>query len=151
MENDTAGQVVPPPAGRCPSPFTESNRRPSPYHGDALPTELKGQRARTIHRTVVNEKSAPHPLRGQAFYRLGGQTDDGGEALESLPSTAGPWAPQAQHGGPPAALLGRAVEALGGGVVGRFTMELHGPVPVARLVARASVVRPGRSIAPVAA
>src|SRR5690606_10663269 len=24
------------------SPFTESNRRPSPYHGDALPTELKG-------------------------------------------------------------------------------------------------------------
>src|SRR5689334_17232389 len=30
------------------SPFTESNRRPSPYHGDALPTELKGQ-ARTEH------------------------------------------------------------------------------------------------------
>src|SRR6476620_548460 len=30
------------------SPFTESNRRPSPYHGDALPTELKGQRRRTI-------------------------------------------------------------------------------------------------------
>src|SRR3954447_14789226 len=26
----------------CQSPFTESNRRPSPYHGDALPTELKG-------------------------------------------------------------------------------------------------------------
>src|SRR3954466_7134400 len=25
------------------SPFTESNRRPSPYHGDALPTELKGR------------------------------------------------------------------------------------------------------------
>ena len=24
------------------SPFTESNRRPSPYHGDALPTELTG-------------------------------------------------------------------------------------------------------------
>ena len=25
------------------SPLTESNRRPSPYHGDALPTELRGQ------------------------------------------------------------------------------------------------------------
>src|SRR6188768_1605580 len=38
------------------SPFTESNRRPSPYHGDALPTELKGQRRRTIHRgTLVRE------------------------------------------------------------------------------------------------
>ena len=24
------------------SPLTESNRRPSPYHGDALPTELTG-------------------------------------------------------------------------------------------------------------
>src|SRR3954467_7107924 len=35
---------------RTQSPFTESNRRPSPYHGDALPTELKGQRRRTVHR-----------------------------------------------------------------------------------------------------
>jgi hypothetical protein len=25
------------------SPLTESNRRPSPYHGDALPTELRGR------------------------------------------------------------------------------------------------------------
>src|ERR1700761_10203 len=25
------------------SPVTESNRRPSPYHGDALPTELTGR------------------------------------------------------------------------------------------------------------
>ena len=32
------------PGVRHQSPFTESNRRPSPYHGDALPTELKGQR-----------------------------------------------------------------------------------------------------------
>src|SRR4051794_32272963 len=28
----------------CRSPLTESNRRPSPYHGDALPTELRGRR-----------------------------------------------------------------------------------------------------------
>src|SRR5512132_3954045 len=27
------------------SPLTESNRRPSPYHGDALPTELRGHTA----------------------------------------------------------------------------------------------------------
>ena len=31
------------------SPVTESNRRPSPYHGDALPTELTGLVARTEH------------------------------------------------------------------------------------------------------
>src|SRR6478752_201185 len=39
------------PAGRVPvlqSPFTESNRRPSPYHGDALPTELKGRARRAV-------------------------------------------------------------------------------------------------------
>ena len=28
------------------SPLTESNRRPSPYHGDALPTELRGRARR---------------------------------------------------------------------------------------------------------
>jgi hypothetical protein len=27
------------------SPLTDSNRRPPPYHGGALPTELRGQKA----------------------------------------------------------------------------------------------------------
>src|SRR5690349_3619925 len=31
-------------ASELQSPLTESNRRPSPYHGDALPTELRGRR-----------------------------------------------------------------------------------------------------------
>jgi len=99
----------------------------------------------------VNEKSAPHPLSGHPFYRLVGPHEDGRETFEAQPSTAGPWTPQAQHGGPPAALLGRAVEGLGGGVVGRFTMELHGPVPVGVLTTEATVVRPGRSVSLVAA
>jgi hypothetical protein len=67
----------------------------------------------------------------------------------SQPSTAGPWGPGSQHGGPPAALLLRAVEALDGAsgrVVGRFTMELLGPVPVGPLSVSASVLRPGRSV-----
>ena len=53
----------------------------------------------------------------------------------SHPATAGPWGPDSQHGGPPAALLTRAVETLPRGerVIGRFTMELLGPVPVAEL------------------
>jgi len=49
----------------------------------------------------------------------------------------------------PAALLTRAVERLDTGserVVGRFTMELLGPVPVGPLTVTASVVRPGRSV-----
>src|ERR1700722_12660853 len=34
---------IPPKASLTWSPVTESNRRPSPYHGDALPTELTGR------------------------------------------------------------------------------------------------------------
>jgi hypothetical protein len=65
------------------------------------------------------------------------------------PATAGPWSPDAQHGGPPAALLAWAVESLpeaADRVVGRFTMELLGPVPLTPLRVAAHVVRPGRSV-----
>ncbi len=95
------------------------------------------------------EKSA----RPTGFYRrLDGSPDPGDdrrETFESLPSTAGPWTPEAQHGGPPAALLARAVERLpgaDGARIGRFTMELLGPVPVGPVAVTASVVRPGRSV-----
>jgi hypothetical protein len=67
----------------------------------------------------------------------------------SQPTTGSPWGPDSQHGGPPAALLTRAVEGLDrehDRVVGRFTMELLGPVPVGPLRVQASVVRPGRSV-----
>jgi acyl-coenzyme A thioesterase PaaI-like protein len=74
---------------------------------------------------------------------------DGPGRYLSQPSTAGPWGPDSQHGGPPAALLTRAVEELNrehDRVVGRLTMELLGPVPVGPLAVEASVVRPGRSV-----
>jgi acyl-coenzyme A thioesterase PaaI-like protein len=69
--------------------------------------------------------------------------------FRSTPATSGPWSEHAQHGGPPAALLARAVESLDDGgpaVVGRFTMDLLGPVPVADLTVTAAVVRPGRTV-----
>jgi acyl-coenzyme A thioesterase PaaI-like protein len=66
------------------------------------------------------------------------------------PSSAGPWSEHSQHGGPPAALLTRALESLLTDdvprVVGRFTMELLGPVPLTPLRVEAAVVRPGRSV-----
>ena len=74
---------------------------------------------------------------------------EGSDRFVSQPSTAGPWGPQAQHGGPPAALLTLGVEALARDeerVVGRLTMELLGPVPVGPLRMEAAVVRPGRSV-----
>lgn len=80
------------------------------------------------------------------FYRLTGSREGAPERVESLSTTAGPWSLEAQHGGPPAALSARSIEALHPGVVGRFTMELLGPVPVGPLEVSASVVRPGRSV-----
>lgn len=90
----------------------------------------------------MNKKSAEPTC----FYRLVEVAEDGRQSVESLPASAGPWSPDAQHGGPPAALLGRAIEGLSDSVVGRFTMELLGPVPVGPLSVTASVLRPGRSV-----
>lgn len=90
----------------------------------------------------MNQKSSP----SGSFYRLREGSEGPGERVESLSTTAGPWSLEAQHGGPPAALLGRAVAGLGVGAVGRFTMDLLGPVPVADLEVSAEVVRPGRSV-----
>ena len=84
-----------------------------------------------------------------SFYVTQGTSDTGRETLLPEPTTAGPWSPDSQHGGPPAALLARAVESLDTGSprsVGRLTMELLGPVPVGPLSVSASVVRPGRAV-----
>jgi hypothetical protein len=61
----------------------------------------------------------------------------------------GPWSPEAQHGGPPAALLARAVERIDGGeamAVCRLTVELLRPVPLAPLAVVAHLARPGRKV-----
>jgi hypothetical protein len=61
----------------------------------------------------------------------------------------GPWSPDAQHGGPPAALLARAVESDehgAGFVVARLTVELLRPVPIAPLRVRSRLTRPGKKV-----
>src|SRR5690349_17891455 len=61
----------------------------------------------------------------------------------------GPWRADAAHAGPPAALLGRAVEQLEpreGIVVSRFVMEVLRPVPLRPLTTAAAVVRPGKRV-----
>jgi hypothetical protein len=72
-----------------------------------------------------------------------------GERFVPSASTRGPWDPGAQHAGPPAALLGRAIESCEpreGMRVGRITCEILRPVPLEPLTVEASVVRPGRSV-----
>jgi hypothetical protein len=59
--------------------------------------------------------------------------------------TRGPWDPGAQHAGPPSALLARAIESPGW-FVGRITIEILRPVPLAPLTVAQRVLRPGRSV-----
>jgi hypothetical protein len=64
-------------------------------------------------------------------------------------STAGPWNPEHQHAGPPAALLGRALEQVApreGMPFARLSFDILGPVPVGEVEVEASVIRPGRSV-----
>src|SRR5437763_1357560 len=61
----------------------------------------------------------------------------------------GPWSPEAQHGGPPAALMARAAEHFEGGeemAVARLTVELLRPVPLVPLTVAARWARPGRKV-----
>jgi hypothetical protein len=87
---------------------------------------------------------------GEAFYAL----EEGAPGVEgdrAVPSelTRGPWDPNAQHAGPPSALLARALERCEpreGARIGRVTVEILGSVPIAPLTVSARVARPGRSV-----
>lgn len=69
--------------------------------------------------------------------------------VEASGSTAGPWFPDAQHMGPPSALLVRALERESGRDdvrLARVTVEVLGKVPVGALALRSRVARAGRTI-----
>jgi Thioesterase-like superfamily len=73
----------------------------------------------------------------------------GGDRYRATPHTRGPWDAAHQHAGPPAALLGRAVERCAPRpemAIARLTYEILRPVPVGELEVAARVIRPGRSV-----
>jgi acyl-coenzyme A thioesterase PaaI-like protein len=88
--------------------------------------------------------------------------DEEGRAFVATELARGPWDPNAQHGGAPAALLARAIERhdrhdrhdrhevgnAGGPTVrvARLTVELLRPVPLGRVEVRARTLRPGRKV-----
>ena len=72
-----------------------------------------------------------------------------GDLYVSTELTRGPWDPEAQHAGPPAALLGREVERLVEAEsfhVARITFEILRSVPLAPLSVEARITRPGRRV-----
>ena len=79
-----------------------------------------------------------------SFYR---QRDE--RTFDSLGPTAGPWSPHAQHAGPPAALLARAMERhepAPGTRLADVRVDILGPIPVAPLTVDVTVLRGGRSM-----
>jgi hypothetical protein len=78
-----------------------------------------------------------------AFY------EPDGDLFRATELTRGPWDPGAQHAGPPAALLGHAIEGLPDAdefQVGRLTFEILRSVPIAPVRVEARVARPGRRV-----
>ena len=71
-----------------------------------------------------------------------------GDLFVSTESTRGPWSREYQHGGPPAALLTRALERVAGDgvLLTRVTFDFVRPVPIATLAVRAETVRAGAKV-----
>ena len=73
----------------------------------------------------------------------------GDDVWRATAHTAGPWDSSAQHGGPPSALLGRAMlrcQPRPEMMIARFTCEILRSIPVGDLTVTARVARPGRSV-----
>ncbi|QKV91847.1 thioesterase family protein [Streptomyces sp. NA02950] len=72
------------------------------------------------------------------------------ERFVPTPLTRGPWSPDSQHAGPPAALLGRAVQLRPGSRedmrLSRITFEILRPVPLRPLTVTTRVLKEGRSL-----
>jgi hypothetical protein len=71
-----------------------------------------------------------------------------GDRFVATESTRGPWSRDHQHGGPPAALLTRALEQLAGEgmLLCRLTFDFLRPVPIAPLRVQAETVRAGTKV-----
>lgn len=73
-----------------------------------------------------------------------------GARFVSTALTRGPWSNDHQHGGPPSALLGRAVRSFGADAasffVARMTIDLLRPVPITPLTLRTSLARDGKRV-----
>jgi Thioesterase-like superfamily len=73
----------------------------------------------------------------------------GGDRWRATVHTTGPWDARFQHGGPPSALLARAIERCSPRedmLIARITVDILGAIPVGELELRSRMVRPGRSV-----
>jgi hypothetical protein len=74
----------------------------------------------------------------------------GADTFVATPATAGPWSPDSQHAGPPAALAARALEMHErdpGQRLARVAVDILRPVPLGKISLRTRTVRPGKRVA----
>lgn len=88
----------------------------------------------------------------EPFFRILDDEPGGVTRVEATGSTAGPWFADAQHMGPPSALLVRALERHGRSPeeppvrLARLTVEVLGKVPLGEMEVETVVERAGRTI-----
>ncbi|WP_299056036.1 thioesterase family protein [uncultured Nocardioides sp.] len=89
-----------------------------------------------------------HQSVDQPAYYL--PVDPGAGLFESTKATESPWDSSSQHGGPPAALLLRAIDATAADPVAmpvaRLTVDMLAGIPQGRMRTEATVVRPGKRV-----
>ncbi|HEY0641720.1 MAG TPA: thioesterase family protein [Pseudonocardiaceae bacterium] len=84
------------------------------------------------------------PATADAYYVPSGE-----DTFLPTTHTLGPWSPDAQHFGPPTALLARAMARCAprpGGALTKLTVDILGPLPPVEVRAAATVLRPGRTV-----
>ncbi|MBW9207017.1 thioesterase family protein [Mumia sp. zg.B17] len=100
---------------------------------------------RSVSELSTSSTTVPLPeLPAASFYE---REDD--HAFRSTAATESPWDPRAQHGGPPSALLARAIEH---GVddasmaVAKIDVDFLGPIPQGVCEVAVTTLRPGRRV-----
>ncbi len=71
------------------------------------------------------------------------------DVFASTAATSSPWDERLQHGGPPAALLARAIERVRPDEsmpIARITVDMLGGIPQGRIRTEARIVRPGKRV-----
>lgn len=138
-----AARVAAPPApaaaGKSKTPAVQ---RPEPARRSTRESSSdRGPKPKLAAKAVAHE---PNIAQGAAFY-----AQVTSSLFRALPATTGPWDRTQQHGGPPIALLGRALERLGGPAgsrIARIAFDFYGPVAVGLVSIETAVLRPGRKL-----
>src|SRR5580700_1059856 len=84
------------------------------------------------------------PTRAPEAYYL----PRGNGRYEPTRATESPWDRQAQHGGPPAALLAHVIDQTVGETmrIGRISVDFLGAIPLREVLVEVSPLKPGRRV-----